>query len=313
MPCLVCSGEGFQKDLCDECVEELSPLIHYEIYEIINFSLTKSNVEENLDILKHNLETLKKCNKFSELDDYNDYLTLAVENEQFAFAELFLKMKPELMDEIDHDYGEEIFTFNEAARRGKIRIAKWILKINPSISNETLGYGLYTAIGSNRFKFAQWLVKLRPGVKDELSELELYNECEFGNSTRAKMILTINPSISIQDRDFDIACIRGNYGVVEWLAELNPERYKYRILNDNTGANKIEPQIDHSALKLVGMVEREKETCCICQTNNVNCETRCDHRYCLNCIKSWFNSSKSGKCPYCRCKVGAEVKMVKFV
>lgn len=314
MPCWVCSGKGFQEELCDECVEGISESIQDEILCSCWNGFHQGVYDETVMI--PDFKQLNKIDRYCEFSDFIMYLEIAVRNRQFKVAECLLKIKPELLDKLDqpemfYEHENHKFTFNMASRYGDFILAKWLLKVKPSII--ITSDDLVVAISQEHFDFAEWLVEIKPNLNTYFCHVMLFTTCEMSSLQEVKWFLKMNPSLNISDKDFHFACWGGRLETVQWITELNPERYKYRILNDNTGANKIEPQIDHSSLKLVGMVEREKETCCICQTNNVNCETLCDHRYCLNCIKTWFNSSKSGKCPYCRCEVGAEVKMVKFV
>ena len=128
--------------------------------------------------------------------------------------------------------------------------------------------------------------------------------------TVAQWLLEIKPDIHISAENecaFRWACRNGHLSVARWLVELKPELY--RIVNVENC--KIQYKI-HSGLIKKGVVQREKETCAICQEKNIECETMCKHAFCLNCIQTWIDNDKH-TCPYCRTNIGKEVKSIEFI
>lgn len=93
------------------------------------------------------------------------------------------------------------------------------------------------------------------------------------------------------------------------VAEENMQKILLKLFVDDPSYYKILlklHKIKYSCKQNVG----NKELCCICTENKINCETLCGHGYCLDCyINYYYDSTNNGKCAICRTQISNEINI----
>lgn len=194
--------------------------------------------------------------------------------------------------------------FIRACSEGYLHIAKWLLQTNPTINTSVKNYYAFRHACCNKhLPVAQWLIEINPSIDISFNNEEVFLcACVNGNLEVAQWLLQTKPTIDIfigNDEAFTVACYNGCYFVAQWLVSLCPE--KYTIIGFALDGYKINYKIIRP-LNILGtkyiLFENVTE-CFICQNDNCDIITCCNHSFCKKCLVGWFEQKKN-TCPICR-------------
>ena len=152
--------------------------------------------------------------------------------------------------------------FSWACGHGHLKIAKWILKINPSIDIfARTGEAFRWACVEGHLKVTKWLFKNKPSVLP-LCKYAIHCACSGGHLNIAKWLLKVDPAIDISiDNEciFRLACENRQLKAAKWLLKIKPsfnisadnervfrDACKYGYLEIAKWLFKIKPSIDLS-------------------------------------------------------------------
>ncbi len=123
------------------------------------------------------------------------------------------------------------------------------------------------------------------------SSMMIYHAATHGHMDVIHYIYSItqNVDLSVYNHGgFITACKSGYIQIAEWYRSVMPQRYNFRMDNDE-----IIPVIR----KDYPMRRACPATCAICFEDCANVITRCGHYYCDGCIEEWMKIRPT--CPYC--------------
>jgi hypothetical protein len=69
--------------------------------------------------------------------------------------------------------------------------------------------------------------------------------------------------------------------------------YSFEIVN-----GEIKARIEKKLKRLPSSMSTFNSNCSICLETPSNCQTKCKHDFCYDCLNTWFQTNKT--CPYCR-------------
>ena len=175
--------------------------------------------------------------------------------------------------------------FYFACVRGNLDAAKGLYTIQPSLSNY-VKHTFNDACERGHLEVAQWLY-----------ETSLTSDI---------------PCVELDDyRAFRWACEMGHLHVAQWIASLRPQIYTITNIYSDPIESQIIHQLDICKDDVITRnvvkdedeeteAEAEADECIICQQDKPDLMSDCNHTYCEDCIRQWFNHSDQETCPCCR-------------
>jgi hypothetical protein len=124
-----------------------------------------------------------------------------------------------------------------ACCHGHLRVAQWLLQVKPEIINRSVDNQILFRFICyyGRLEVAQWLLQVKPNIDISASEEEAFRAaCENGHLEVAQWLLQVKPTIDISvsyNYAFLHACEKRRLRVAQWLATLKPE---YEIVNEDS-------------------------------------------------------------------------------
>ena len=183
-------------------------------------------------------------------------------------AKYLLEIKPDINLQIDNDS-----IFCGCCNRGQLRVIKWLYSIIPNLTPiAKYEHSICGACYGGYLHVAKWLMK-----NVENLDIKVDNDYCMVHA--------------VEHEDFDI---------IEWICELEPERYKV-VYNDEN--NEIEEFTINKKLIIEKSKELKKEEiveCPICYENKSTILTCCDHQFCFNCLNEYNKKGSFLNCAYCR-------------
>lgn len=195
-------------------------------------------------------------------------------NEQFEVCRWLLKKSSCDIKKID--------AFIHAIYESNLRAVKWLYKIHPACIN-TISISIPMVIGSNtQLNIVKWLLKTNPLMFNERQKYEaFYKACEYNKVSVAQWLYgkyKFNDAM-FQDAYKNAQQQRYHHcrDIIDWMERVWLKHHKPKI-----------------AYLDVGIIE----TCPVCQEDDCEIQTACNHTFCKTCINTWFQNHTT--CPYCR-------------
>ncbi len=254
---------------------------------------------------KGNLEIAQWLSSKIDFNNLNTYLSFeeACFNNQLEVAKWLISIEPEIKN--------RNITFNavfiRVCYKKLINIAQWLFSIKPNIDLYTFNKAFIETCVNREIKLAKWLLSVKPDINlkliSENNEQIFINCCDNNDFNMAQWLLSIKPNINIcaqNDKAFKYACENNlnynsnNLELIQWLTSLNPDKYKVTIENNKVTRyfiNKIIP-LSKKVIKINHMF-KDDLTCPICldESNIINIQTNCGHKFCTGCISRIYNKS----------------------
>ncbi len=192
--------------------------------------------------------------------------------------------------------------FKGACGYGHLEVIQWLYMVKSDmdiIGNDSL-YMLCNQ--DSNLPALQWLYTMRPEILEEFENL-FYYVCGHGRLAIARWIYDCRHDV-LDDMVFLEACKNRCYSIVQWIHEVQPERYQFII------------KVSGDIKPVINMVLSEKRVseitqCVICYKDTSDVITSCNHQYCTTCIEEWMKRKRC--CAYCRKSLMFHIDLFKIV
>ena len=287
---------------------ELNFIDYLKTFKLFNEDILDNLLDSNL--LTKLLKKLKKLNlDFSNIHDFiKKYdveidLQFLISISETGSVELF-KYFYDKTKEVDLSAENEELFFNVCVN-GHLELAKYLLEIkhdiNIQIDNDSIFCG---CCNRGQLKVIKWLYSIIPELSPiAKNEHAICGACYGGYLHVAKWLMKNIEGIDIKvDNDYCMihAVDHEDFDLVDWICELEPERYKIVYNSNNT-------EIEEFTINKKLIIEKSKEfnkediiECPICYENISSIITCCDHQFCFNCLDEYNKKSSVLSCAYCR-------------
>jgi len=204
--------------------------------------------------------------------------------------------------------------FKMAIDNWKIEVAIWLLDNNSDIDisadNE---YAFRKACYDGKLWLVEWLLEIKPYINISANNNEAFmSACGKLHVELANYLVQLNPNMDIYDNDkmeniFIRICDCGSHWgldysnghdkrvkIAQLIHELCPNKYHLEMKDKFTVAAFGIKQSINNKIK----IEKEQIVNCLkCNDKLANIQTKCNHFYCEDCIRTWL--SKSNNCLDC--------------
>jgi hypothetical protein len=218
----------------------------------------------------------------------------------FDIVKLLYMLNPEM--DIKKGF-EEACEYRDPDRN--LGVIQWLYMHKPDM-DITANYILYTLCVNlfNEFNLPalRWLYGVRPEISEEFNNI-FSIACKQNTLKVARWCYERKNEV-LNNAAFIEACYNRSRSVVEWIHDLQPERYQFTI----NASGDIEP--------VVNMIFPEKRIseitqCVVCYEDTSNVITSCNHQYCSTCIQEWMKRERC--CAYCRKSLVVYIDLFKIV
>lgn len=181
--------------------------------------------------------------------------------------------------------------FTRAAKSGHINICEFLFDIKPILFFKSLVYIFIYSCKRKNLELAKWAYTRnfsRYGLKNHFYFAKI--SCEHNSKEILKYLLELNKNVNYLTLH-KIAYKHDKMNVLKYLGSLDTDIFF--ITNDGHVRAKSLKYTFSKVVKIDNLC-----ICPICYEKNAELELICKHKYCLNCIDTWYNIE--GSCPECR-------------
>ena len=288
--------------------KEINFIDYLKIFELYDKNILDNLIDSHL--LIKILKKLKKLNlEFSNIHHFIKKYDIKIDLEFLnsisycGSIELFKYFYDQSNNINLSDNNEELFS--NVCINGHYDLAKYLLEIKPDIDLQINNDSIFSECCNNgQLKIIKWLYSIIPDITYQAKyEHSICGACYYGQLTVAKWLMKNIENLDIKvDNDYCmIHSVENEYlDMVDWIKELEPDRYNIVFNNDNTDI--IEFTINKKL-----MIEKSKELkkddineCPICYENKSTIISCCNHQFCYNCLDIYNKKSSILNCAYCR-------------
>lgn len=206
------------------------------------FLINPKNIQENHIIKKSALDSLTKLSIIGSIElfkqlvkEYPDIdihaeqdsaFSLACEYNHLDLAKWFYYNYPMINVSNDDEYA-----LTWALCLKNVEIYEWLYSIKPDIKPEVKNNWLFSFLCLNDLKDEiNWLFEKFPYLLDNYTNILFTKACAYGRLELAKRIYNHDQSIGLGD-SFVIAVNNGQYEIIKWFYELNPDIINHQNIN----------------------------------------------------------------------------------
>ncbi len=200
--------------------------------------------------------------------------------------------------------------FEGACGYGHLEVIQWLYWLKPDMDITGTDTLYMLCDNDSNLPALQWLYAVRPEISEEFESAFSF-ACRRGRLEIARWIYDCQHEV-LDDTVFLEACENRCYSIVQWIHEVQPERYQYTVNESGDILPTIEPMVDEIQHHLLPEKRvSENAPCSICYEEDANVITSCSHTYCTTCIQEWMRRQRC--CAYCRKSLMFHIDLFKIV